>query len=121
MCPHISLFNTTFILTNPITMHLPDGTSKLVTTLGCIQLTPYVMLLDVLYVPEVKFNLLSIGKLLNTQNCFAQFFPSYCVFQDLLTKEIAVIGKGSRCLYTCTSLDPTSSSYEPCCQFYQCF
>ncbi|GKE85855.1 retrovirus-related pol polyprotein from transposon TNT 1-94, partial [Tanacetum coccineum] len=63
----------------------------------------------ILYVPEFKFNLLSIRKLLNTQNYFAQFFPSYCVFQNLSTKEVVAIGKGSRCLYTCTSLDPTTS------------
>ncbi|GJS73702.1 retrovirus-related pol polyprotein from transposon TNT 1-94 [Tanacetum coccineum] len=108
MCPHITLFSTTFILTQPITIHLPDGTSKLVTTAGHIQLTPSVMLFNVLYVPEFKFNLLSVGKLLNTHKYFAQFFPSYCVFQDLLTKEVVAVGKGSRCLYTCTSLDPTS-------------
>ncbi|GKB96479.1 pyridoxal 5'-phosphate synthase-like subunit PDX1.2, partial [Tanacetum coccineum] len=108
MCPHITLFSTTFILTQPITVHLPDGTSKLVKTAGHIQLTPSVMLFNVLYVPEFKFNLLSVGKLLNTQKYFAQFFPSYCVFQDLLTKKVVAVGKGSRCLYTCTSLDPTS-------------
>ncbi|GJX75406.1 pyridoxal 5'-phosphate synthase-like subunit PDX1.2 [Tanacetum coccineum] len=112
MCPHITLFSITFILTQPITVHLPDGTSKLVTTAGHIQLTTFVMLFNVIYVPEFKFNLLSVGKLLNTQKYFAQLFPSYCVFQDLLTKEVIAVGKGSRCLYTCTSLDPTSIPTE---------
>ena len=72
MSPHITLFSTTFILTNPIIVHLPDGTSKLVTTAGQIHLTPSAMLLDVLYVPVFKFNLLSVGKLLNSQKFFAQ-------------------------------------------------
>nr|GFB40710.1 hypothetical protein [Tanacetum cinerariifolium] len=80
MCPHTTLFSTTFILTKPITVHLPDGNSKLVTTARHIQLTPSVMLFNVLYVPEFKFNLLSVGKIPNTQKYFAQFFPSYCVF-----------------------------------------
>ncbi|GJZ73468.1 retrovirus-related pol polyprotein from transposon TNT 1-94 [Tanacetum coccineum] len=32
------------------------------------------------------------------------------MFQDLSTKKVVAIGKGSRCLYTCTSLDPSTSS-----------
>nr|GEU61051.1 hypothetical protein [Tanacetum cinerariifolium] len=108
MCPHITLFKTTYLLKNPIVVHLPDGTTKIVKLVGHIQLTLTLLLVDVIYVPEFKFNLLSVGKLLNIQNYFAQFFPSYCVFQDLSTKEVVDIGKGSRCMYTCISLDPSS-------------
>ncbi|GKB94732.1 cysteine-rich receptor-like protein kinase [Tanacetum coccineum] len=37
-----------------------------------------------------------------------QLTPSLLL--DLSTKEVVAIGKGSRCLYTCTSLDPSTSS-----------
>ncbi|GJX06276.1 pyridoxal 5'-phosphate synthase-like subunit PDX1.2 [Tanacetum coccineum] len=114
MCPHISLFITTYTLKTPITIFLPDGTSRTVTTAGNIRLTPSLTLIDVLYVLVFKFNLLSVGKLLITQNMFAQFFPKFCVFQDLSTKKVMAFGKGSRCLYTCSSLvgqntSPTST------------
>ncbi|GJZ73467.1 hypothetical protein Tco_0637613 [Tanacetum coccineum] len=36
--------------------------------------------------------------------------PGFMHHADLLTKKVVAIGKGLRCLYTCTSLNPTASS-----------
>ena len=38
---------------------------------------------SVLYVPDLKCNLLSMSKLTKDMSCLVTFFPSYCEFQDL--------------------------------------
>jgi len=38
---------------------------------------------DVLYVPNLSNNLISVKKLTHDLKCFVTFFPTHCVFQDL--------------------------------------
>lgn len=73
MSPHIDLFHDIHTLDNPITVNLPDGTSKLVTTIGKIKLSPILIPTKVFHVPEFKFNLLSVGKLLIDNQLLANF------------------------------------------------
>ncbi|GJT48729.1 sulfotransferase 16 [Tanacetum coccineum] len=63
-------------LKKPIIVHLPDGTSKIVTIIGKVQLTPNLILTDVFYHPEFQLNLLSVGKLIQTNNLTAHFYPN---------------------------------------------
>ncbi|XP_070668738.1 uncharacterized protein [Malus domestica] len=59
-----------------------------------ISLTPTLSLVHALFVPDVKCNLLSVVKLLDTLYCSAHFYPTYCYFQDIQTQKI--IGRGKR-------------------------
>ena len=72
MSPHISLFCSIRVLVKPIKVDLPDE----VTMVGNVKLTTNLTLYNVFYVPDFKFNLLSVGKLLNNQNMAALFFPN---------------------------------------------
>ncbi|KAL6347733.1 hypothetical protein AAG906_026262 [Vitis piasezkii] len=47
-----------------------------------IYITPTLILKNVLHVPKLSTNLVSIQKLNHDLKCYAIFFPSYCVFQE---------------------------------------
>ncbi|WOG98596.1 hypothetical protein DCAR_0417940 [Daucus carota subsp. sativus] len=56
--------------------------SAFVSQVGTVMLTPSITLQHVLYVPEFKHNLLSVGKLLDQNNLIAKFDQDKCFFQD---------------------------------------
>ena len=74
-----------------------------------ISLTPTLSLVRALLVPDVKCNLLSIGKLLDTLYCSAHFYPTYCYFQDIQTQKIIGHGKRIGGLYILTMEDTVVS------------
>ena len=49
---------------------------------GDIYITPTLILKNVLHVPKLSANLVSIQKLTHDLKCYAIFFPSYCVLQE---------------------------------------
>jgi transposase InsO family protein len=61
---------------------------------GDILISPKLTLYNTLLVPSLSTKLLSVGKLTEELNCVAHIFPNYCVFHDLLTKEI--VGHGTK-------------------------
>lgn len=71
-------------LSHPIpidaSIHLPNGEVSFITHKGTVQLTPTLTLHNVLYVPNFKFNLISISKLTSESHCCAFFLPNVCVF-----------------------------------------
>ena len=48
----------------------------------------------VLVVPSLEYNLLSVSQITSTLACTVTFWPSFCVFQDILTRKI--LGYGVR-------------------------
>ncbi|CAL9023669.1 unnamed protein product [Prunus brigantina] len=61
---------------------------------GTIHLTPSLPLSHALLVPNIRCNLLSVGRLLDTLNASATFYSTHCFFQDLKTH--VTIGHGKR-------------------------
>ena len=61
-------------------------------------------LTSVLSLPNFSFNLMSVSKLTRALKCYISFFPDFCLFQDLMTKQIIGRGRESGGLYI---LDPT--------------
>lgn len=59
---------------------------------GDISATSRFLLLSVLHVPKFTLNLLSINHPTKSLDCIVTFFPSYCVFQDLVMS--LTIGQG---------------------------
>ena len=92
MTGNSSLFSTFQSHTSAPTVTLADGSKSRVLGSGSVNPTPLISLSSVLSLPELSFNLISVSKLTRALNCSAQFFPDYCLFQDLTTKQI--IGKG---------------------------
>lgn len=83
----------------PVHIILPDGTSKPIHTVGDVQLNEDLILKDVLYVPEFKYNLLSVSKLVCEGKLSAHFHKEFCVLQDHLSKRYLAIGRSQGGLF----------------------
>ena len=70
-----------------IFVNIPNGTSKPVTKIGQISLTPDRNLQNVLFIPDFKYNFLSVSQLITNNNMCVTFYPDTCVFQDLSTRR----------------------------------
>jgi len=73
MSSQLHLFTKRRQLKKPIMVRLPDGSTKHVFMIGDITVCSEIILKDVLYVKEFKYNLLSISKLLEDGNLVALF------------------------------------------------
>ncbi|KAL0546406.1 hypothetical protein IC582_016314 [Cucumis melo] len=82
--------------------------------------TPSLSLSSVLHLPQVSFSLLSISQITTDLNCCVSFYPSYCLFQDLVTKKIIGKGHESRGLYTFDHPISTSTTVA-CSGFFSPF
>ena len=69
-----------------------NGASFPVLGIGSVQVTPSIILHDVLYVPSLSHHLLSVSQLSSQNKCSITFYPMYVVFQNLCSRVI--IGKG---------------------------
>jgi len=80
-------------------VQLPTGDLATVSHVGNLQLSENDVISEVLCIPAFKFNLLSVNKLTKELNCCVSFFPTHCVFQDLLSGKVKVIGEVEDGLY----------------------
>ena len=62
-----------------------DGSLSIVAGQSYIVFSPLLTIQDILHVPKLSWNLLSISKLTTNKNCQAHFFDTHCVFQDLIS------------------------------------
>ena len=69
-----------------------DGTPTPVIGEGSIVLSETLTLESVLVVPSLAYNLLSVGQIILALACIVTFYPSFCVFQDILTRRILGYG-----------------------------
>ncbi|OIT01901.1 hypothetical protein A4A49_56622, partial [Nicotiana attenuata] len=81
------------------TVHLPNGNDTKITHIGTCTLPSSDVLHDVLYVPQFKYNLLSISRYTKELNSSVHFYPDFCVFQDLFSGMVKGIGKLEGGLY----------------------
>jgi len=97
----LSLLKNLFIskVENPKKVHLPNGDKALVTHLGSSTLDGKNTVSGVFYIPQFKFNLLSVAKLTKELNCSASFFPDFYLFQELFSGKVKMIGKEDGGLY----------------------
>lgn len=73
---------------------LPNGQSVTATKEGTIKLAGGLKLENVLYVPCLNCNLISISQLIDESHCIVQFTTNLCVIQDHTSKML--IGAGER-------------------------
>ena len=92
MTGNSSLFSTFQSQSPPSTVTLADGSHSCVLGSGTIVPTPSIPLTSVLSLPNFSFNLMSVSKVTRALKCYISFFPDFCLFQDLMTKQI--IGRG---------------------------
>ena len=111
MIGNSSLFSTFQSQLSPSIVTLADGSQSCVLGSGTIVPTPSIPLTSVLSLPNFSFNLMSVSKLTRALKCYILFFPDFCLFQDLMTKQIIGRGRESGVLYI---LDPTVSKLIAC-------
>ena len=68
-----------------------DGRKVRVAYKGTVRLNAGLILKDVFFVPDVKFNLISVSKLVMDMNCRLFFTNNECVIQKNLTKELLLL------------------------------
>jgi len=78
----------------PCPVGLPHGKDTIATKEGTIILNEDLSLENVLYVPELTCNLISVSQLTEQCDCFVQFTKTLCVIQGLTSKML--IGAGER-------------------------
>ncbi|CAH9066390.1 unnamed protein product [Cuscuta europaea] len=78
----------------PCSVGLPDGQTVMATQEGRVILSDNFYLNNVLYVPELSCNLISVSQTSDQLDCFVQFTCHLCVIQDHLSRRL--IGTGER-------------------------
>lgn len=88
---HMTCSSKLFSSYTPASSHrkitIADGSITTVAGQGDIILSKSLTLKNVLHVPKLLANLVSVTKLTKDCNCSVTFFPSYCVFQEQDTKR----------------------------------
>jgi len=68
-----------------------------------VRLDTNIVLKRVLFVPEFRFNLLSVTKLLTDQSLCIHIYPIECIFQDLITNKVVAVAQEHNGLYSLES------------------
>ena len=94
-------------------MTLPNNICIPIHYSGDVQINPYLVLTDVLFVPQFRFNSMSVSALTNAFKLPVHFFPDHFLIQDI--KNLKMIGKGSHVadLYILNSPDDVTTSFQP--------
>jgi hypothetical protein len=71
-----------------------NGVTYPVTGAGTVDISPCISLSNTLLVPSLSNKLLSVGQVTEELNCCVLMYPTFCIFQDILTKKI--IGRGTK-------------------------
>ncbi|KAF7814526.1 Retrovirus-related Pol polyprotein from transposon TNT 1-94 [Senna tora] len=99
MTGNASLFSTLAPCASSLQVKIADGTMAKVSAIGSIKISTTLTLMNVLYVPALACNLLSISKLTQDNNYCATFRAHDCVFQDLASEKMIGNAKEYNGLY----------------------
>ncbi|KAL2893587.1 Retrovirus-related Pol polyprotein from transposon TNT 1-94 [Bienertia sinuspersici] len=75
-------------LQRPLKIRLPDGNLKKVNKIGTVIVNKNLTLVNVLYVPDFKHNLMSVVKLVEDQGLRICFHKKGCIFQDPSSEKV---------------------------------
>ncbi|KAL0430390.1 UNVERIFIED_CONTAM: Retrovirus-related Pol polyprotein from transposon RE1 [Sesamum radiatum] len=93
MCNNINIFHKIKENKPGAYIHLADGSKQHVKAVGSVSLSGNLELSDVLHVPTLKFNLLSVSKLCDNTYIRFEFFPICCLLQNHRTSKTVAVGK----------------------------
>lgn len=94
----------------PVTVNLPNGSTVVSHFSGTVQLSPTLIIQNVLFLPHFNFNLLSISKLASDANCSVFFGPNSCYIQEEKSKKMIGSARQIDGLYHLEEHDVSSSS-----------
>jgi hypothetical protein len=78
---------------------LPNGQQTAVTKEGTIVLSDKLKLANVLYVPILQCNLISVSELIDESNCVVQFTNKFYAIQDRTSRMVIGVGELREGLY----------------------
>jgi len=110
--PHLNLLSSVQKLSNPGFITMPNGKQSSIEHVGTVQLSPTLVLTNVLHVLDFEFNLLSVSKLCSQIDGQMIFTSSECILQGP-TLQAVVLGRAGAGLYHVqhtTTGDTTSRS-----------
>ncbi|CAM8901423.1 unnamed protein product [Rhodiola kirilowii] len=88
-----SLLKNVYELPKKCHISLPDGNSIVVTSAGTYELRPGLVLYDVMFASEFKYNLLSVSKLVKDTSFSVIFNKDQCLIQDSARETVLEIGR----------------------------
>ncbi|GJX61869.1 retrovirus-related pol polyprotein from transposon TNT 1-94 [Tanacetum coccineum] len=91
------------------TIYTANGGSSPVIGEGSTDLSKSLSLNSVLIVPALEYNILSVSKITVALKCTVTFWPQFCTFQDIVTRQVLGCGVRKGNLYY---LDLTDSGEE---------
>ena len=71
-----------------------NGITYSVTGAGTVPLSPSLSLSHTLLVPSLSNKLMSVSQVTEELNCVVLIYPTFCLLQDILSKEI--VGRGTK-------------------------
>ena len=83
----------------------------IVAGIGDVQISPTLTLRNVLHVPNLSTNLVSIQKLTQDLGCIVIFFHTYCVFQNQDLEKMIRLAKEQNEPYYLETLSESSISF----------
>ncbi|CAJ2632240.1 unnamed protein product [Trifolium pratense] len=83
----------------PCFVGLPNGKNAVAEKEGTVVLDGHLKLTNVLYVPDLNCNLISVSQLTEESNCFVQFTNKFCVIQDHTSRMLIGAGEQREGLY----------------------
>ncbi|KAG8489057.1 hypothetical protein CXB51_017047 [Gossypium anomalum] len=102
VCRNASDLHDTTPYTGNSSLLMGNGVSTSISSVGSTTIPTTQKLLhlsNVLCVPSIRKNLLSVSKFATDNNVFFEFHPSYCVIKDIQTQEILIRGQVRDGLY----------------------
>ncbi|XP_070011389.1 uncharacterized protein [Nicotiana sylvestris] len=84
-------------------VHLPTGSVTHVSHIGSVAFLKDLIVSNVMYIPEFKYNLLFVSKLTKEMRWIVMFFPDFFIFQELFNGKVMGIGREEDRLYVFNS------------------
>lgn len=115
MISHKEMLNTANkrIVIEDKKVYLPNGDTVDVSHIGSCEIMDGKTLTNVLYIPDFRFNLLSVSRLTKELQCSVSFFPNFCIFQDLSSGKVLEIGEENDGLYLLNHKGSTDNNERP--------
>ena len=110
------MFSTYYPCSGTQKVKIADGSLSSIAGKGSIIISPAITLHNVLHVPKLSCNLISVHKLIFDANCLINFSPTGCIFQDQCSARTIGSAKSSGGLYYLESTRLSSTQFpEPRC------
>lgn len=116
ICSDISYFSSVKRVDYDEFITIPDGSKVKIQHIGAVKLKDNMILENVLHVPSLKFNLLSVHRLCKDLNYQMLFTENGCFLQDPLQKKRQIaLGNIEDGLYTTQTADHKRQFASICC------